>query len=293
MAEEMINWRIALKNWLEGRSRTMPDRLTDLHAEFVQKFPKEALPELKLKQYAIGRPDSFCHWVEFKTHDLGSVAGGSARKWGIYWSKSKQDWMWNKSLESSSAEEAFQKIKSGLVALIETADNKQYDQLDTVGNEQLGADRNGLRAKPLYLYFPGQFLPISSPSHLIHYLTFFGQQPQGGLHTRNRQLLRYLREQPEFSGVDTYTMMAFLYEVIPPGKAKAKSDGKGDDLLDFPEELVQLATLAENTRNIVLYGPPGTGKTYTVNRFAQFYIDEQLSVPIPPERRRKDLAVLP
>ena len=290
MAEEISDWRVALKAWLEGHGRTIPEPLAKLRTEFVQKFPREALSELTLEQYAVGRPDSFCYWIEFKTHDLGSVAGGNAGKWGIYWSNCKQSWQWNKFLESTLAEEAFQKVQSGLKTLIETAAKEQNEQLDAVGSKRLGSTRNGLRSKPLSLYFPDKFLPISSPYHLTHFLNFFGQKSQGGLHTKNRQLLHYLRAQPEFDGVDTYTMMAFLYEVIPPGKTKAKSKDD-DDLLELSEELVQIVNLAENTRNIILYGPPGTGKTYTVNRFAQFYLNEQLSVPISPEQRRKDLIV--
>ena len=274
MSEDTRDWRIEIRTWLKSRSRTMPPQLAALHTEFVEKFPREALSELTLKQYAVGRPDSFCYWIEFKTRDLGSVSGGSSSKWGIYWSKPKQEWVWNKLLKSDSAEEAFQKIRSGLVTLIETAAREQYDQLDAVGSERLGVNRNGLRAKPLYLYFPNQFLPISNPYHLTHFLSFFGEKTQGGLHTKNRQLLRYLRNQPEFSGVDTYTMMAFLYEVIPPGQAKIQPTEKDEDSIELPEELIQLATLAENTRNIILYGPPGTGKTYTANRFAQFYLSE-------------------
>ena len=289
---QVKDWRVELGNWLNsGHPKTMPIDLAELREEFVQRFPRESLPELTLEDYAIGKPDSFCYWIEFKTKVLGSVSGGSSHKWGIFWSKGDQEWKWNKALKSDSAEEAFQKLKVGLLNLIEAAANDQFEQLDIIGSNQLGPNRNALRAKPLYLYFPDKFLPIANPYHLTHFLNFFGQRPQGGLHTKNRQLLNFLRAQPEFDGMDSYEMMAFLYKVIPPGDRTTKPINENDEgeRVELPEEIVQLATLAETTRNLILYGPPGTGKTYAVNRFARFYLSEQLSAPISPEQRRRDL----
>ena len=169
----------------------MPAYLAQLRREFEQRFPREQLADLTLDEYAIGRPDSFCYWIEFKTRDLGSVSGGSSHKWGIFWSKGDQEWKWNKALKSDSPEAAFQKLKTGLLNLIEAATHDQFDQLDAIGSNQLGPNRNALRAKPLYLYFPDKFLPIANPYHLTHFLNFFGQRPQGGLHTKNRQLLTF------------------------------------------------------------------------------------------------------
>ena len=112
MSEETQDWKVELQKWLEGHEHKTPQHLAELRAAFERKFPREALLDLSLEQYAVGRPDSFCYWAEFKTHDLGSVAGGSASKWGVYWSKHNQNWLWNKRLKSASAEEAFQKIRS-------------------------------------------------------------------------------------------------------------------------------------------------------------------------------------
>ncbi|PSR15990.1 hypothetical protein C8255_20210 [filamentous cyanobacterium CCP3] len=287
---QVKDWRVELENWFNtGHSKTMPAHLASLREEFVQRFPRESLPELTLENYAIGKPDSFCYWIEFKTKGLGSVSGGSSHKWGIFWSKGDQEWKWNKALKSDTAEEAFQKLKTGLLNLIDAAANDQFEQLDIIGSNLLGPNRNALRAKPLYLYFPDKFLPIANPYHLAHFLKFFGQKPQGGLHTKNRQLLTYLREQQEFEVMDTHEMMAFLYTAFPPGDRTAKPAQPDVEQVVLPEEVVQLATLAESTRNLILYGPPGTGKTFAVNKFADFYLKEQLSTPLSPEQRRRDL----
>ena len=252
------DWRVELTSWLSSNPKQMPSGLQQLRQAFVQRFPREQLPSLALEEYVLGKPDSFCWWLEFKTHPLGSVAGGSSSKWGIWWSKGDQQWKWNKAFRCSDPEEAFARIRSGLVSLLETAALDQFDQLEQIGSSQLGPNRNGLRAKPLYLYFPDKFLPISNPYHLAHFLNFFGQQPAGGLHTKNRQLLDFLKSQPEFDGMDTLQMMAFLYSAIPPGdrSVKPQPEAEATELVQLPEEIVQLATLTEETKNLILYGPP-------------------------------------
>lgn len=291
MSSSIKDWRTELKTWINSNNNKMSSELQQLYQEFVKRFPRRNLPNLTLEEYTIGKPDSFCYWLEFKTRNLGSVSGGSASKWGIWWSKSDQNWKWNKALQSSDPNQAFQILKSGLVSLIEAAALEKFDQLDQIGSTQLGPNRNALRAKPLYLYFPDKFLPISNPYHLNHFLNFFGQQPVGGLHTKNRQLLNFLRNQSEFADTDTLQMMVFLYTIAPPGERTVKLPVEDDDLapVELPEEIVQLATLAEETRNLILYGPPGTGKTYSVNKFATFFLGEQLSTPVSVKQQQREI----
>lgn len=291
MNSPVKDWRTELTSWLGNNPKQSPPDLQQLREAFVQRFPREQLSNLTLEEYAIGKPDSFCYWVEFKTHRLGSVAGGSSSKWGIWWSKDDQKWKWNKAFQCSEPNDAFFRIRSGLVSLINAAASDQFDQLEQIGSSQLGANRNGLRAKPLYLYFPSKFLPISNPYHLTHFLNFFGQQPAGGLHPKNRQLLIFLKSQPEFEGMDTLQMMAFLYSAIPPGNRASKlpPEPENTERVQLSKEIVQLATLTEETRNLILYGAPGTGKTYAVNKFASFFLGEQLTTPLAPEQQRREI----
>jgi hypothetical protein len=291
VSNSIKDWRTEIKAWQDTNPSKMPVELQQLYQEFIKRFPRENLPSLTLGEYAIGKPNSFCYWLEFKTRHLGSVSGGSSSKWGIWWSKNEQNWKWNKALQSSDPNQAFQILRSGLVSLIEAAALKKFEQLDQIGSTQLGPNRNALRAKPLYLYFPEQFLPISNPYHLNHFLNFFGQQPVGGLHTKNRQLLNFLRNQSEFADMDTQQMMAFLYTIAFPGERTTKLTPEGGDLerVDLPAEIVQLATLAEETRNLILYGPPGSGKTYLVNKFASFFLGEQLITPVSAKQQQREI----
>ncbi len=274
-----IDWRAELDKWLQaGNSKTMSSELAELRAVFERTFPRKNLPNLTLERYAIGQLndfDNFCYWIEFKTKRLGSVSGGSSEKWGIYWSKEAKEWKWNRSWNSATPEEAFEKLKRGLISVLEAAANNNFDDLDSIGNSQLGPNRNALRAKPLYLYFPDQFLPICSSSHLSIFLNFFKQRPIGGLLAKNRQLLEFLRRQPEFNDMDTHSMMSFLYSSIPPKNPPIQYDDFSRFSFREMQFLQILRKHIEITKNIIIYGPPGTGKTYIANRLCKYFLEQK------------------
>lgn len=206
-----------LEDWLQHNPRIMPEELRELRDEFVRRFPKETIKDLTLEQYALGHEksqDSFCYWLEFKTNKLGGIRGGNVTKHGVWWSKEANGWQWNRMY--SSAEDALTRIKGGLTALVEAVERGDFNELDEIGSERLGQSRHGLRCKPLYLYYPDEFLPISQSAHLAHFLTSFGAQPQGEVLSRNHQLLQLLRSIPEFEGFDTQQLSRFLYGCLSP-----------------------------------------------------------------------------
>ncbi len=245
MNDRTKDWQHALEKWVQSNPKVMPDDLRQLRKVFIQRFPLESLGKMPLDEYAVGKPDSFCYWLEFKTKELGSIKGGSAAKFGVWWSKDENRWRWNSIYHS--AEDALAHIKDGLVALIQAVREGQMNVLDKIGAEQLGPNRYSLRCKPLYLYFPDQFLPISHPSHLKHFLSQFGAQPRGDLLALNRQLLALLQSLPEFVGFDTRQMMVFLYMCLPPS---------GVDPVASPtakESVAEVTTSANRTKVFISY----------------------------------------
>ncbi len=216
MTTQIKDWQAALASWLQKNSKTAPEYLQQLREDFVQRFPIEYLKDIDLNHYAVGKPDSFCYWLEFKTKELGSISGGSAAKFGVWWSESEKRWRWNSVY--SNEKDALVRIKQGLLALIDAVKVGQFDALDKIGKDLLGPHRYSLRCKPLYLYFPEYFLPISNAEHLRHFLHQFGKVPLGDVSALNRQLLTLLRSFPQFEGFDTLQMMMFLYENMPPKK---------------------------------------------------------------------------
>ena len=291
------DWRITLQEWLQKNPKVMSDDLKQLREEFVKSFPIDKLPEMTLDQYAAGKHDreigsTFCHWIEFRTKKLGSISGGSSAKFGIAWSAKYGKWEWNQILQADNEESAFQKIKDGLIELINSAKLKHFDDLDKIGDKGLGKNRNSVRAKPLSLYFPDDFLPISNPTHLDNFLKYFNQIPKEGLHAKNRQLLEFLKSQNEFHSFDTVQMMYFLYHLLPQGEqdiADVDIEVEAKTVtLSNSKTTQNLLKVSQTTKNIILYGSPGTGKTYTVSQFAKLFLSKQLQSPITPEQRKLD-----
>jgi 5-methylcytosine-specific restriction protein B len=212
------DWHSELKNWRIENSKTIMPELKAIQKEFVERFPKEKLPQLKLEEYALGTEDSkntFCYWLEQKTEPLGSIKGGSAVKFGVYFSPKDHEWHFNKVY--SSAEDAIEQIRQGIYMLIQAAEEERYDEIDEIGIRYLGPNRYSLRSKPLSLYFPEKFLPINSHLHLEHFCSILGLKSQkSGFIAKNRELLEFLQQQSEFEGFDTHQLMKFMYDRFNP-----------------------------------------------------------------------------
>lgn len=289
------DWHAKLQEWLRTNPRTMPPELWQLRQEFVQRFPKERLADLTLERYAVGHEgsaDSFCYWLEFKTRPLGGIGGGSAAKFGVWWSEKAGRWAWRKTFPS--AEAALERIKEGLQRLVEAVEAGRFAELDEIASRTLGRWSYSLRGKPLSLYFPDEFLPIFNPDHLRHFLRCLGQEPEGDQLALNRQLLHFLRSQEEFQGFDTRQMMAFLYAAFPPptkpeeqpeeepesprgparlGEILAYIEGSP---YIFPRPFVVNYHLALKTKPfVILTGLSGTGKT----KLTRLYADAVYNIP--------------
>lgn len=272
MSKAPATWRDQLTTWLQTHSPELPadDPRRILRDEFVQRFPKDQIRNLTKEQYALGHDqskESFCYWLEWKTKTLGSVAGGSVSKWGLWWDRAANTWKYNQVYRD--ADHALQTLTDGLADLITAVEAGHFDQLDAIADKKLGAYRNALRAKPLYLYFPHEFVPIASVDHLQRFLQYVGLPSGGGVLTMNRRLHEFFRTQPESAGVDPQQLMRFLYDYgTTTGAIDKEIEGDPNPIIEHLMEI----TGPPITRNLILYGPPGTGKTWVVNHFANYFL---------------------
>lgn len=220
MNNQIKDWQTDLHNWLQHNKKTLPRDQRLLREAFVQHFPIDSLQDMTLDQYAYGKPDSFCYWLASKTADLGRI-GHYSNMFGVWWNKEEKRWRWdgdknkNENKPFQDAEDALAQIKQGLLALIDATRNQQFDDLDKIGSKLLG-NKFSLRIKPLYLYFPENFLSISNPKHLQYFASCFRRHLHGDTTAMNLQLLAYLRSLPEFDGFEPPQMAAFLYDTYPP-----------------------------------------------------------------------------
>jgi hypothetical protein len=170
---------------------------------------------LKIEEYALGldpKENSFCWWLEFKTADLGSIGGATALKHVVFYSRDKQQYVFEN--RYSTYEAAFEAARKGLVELIALAAAEQYDKLDKVVPFE---KQNLTRGKILYLYHAEKFLPIFSIEHLKDFCVQFGVQADFESQTAmNIALLSFKRSQPEVAHWSNQKFATFLYEKFPP-----------------------------------------------------------------------------
>lgn len=206
---DSLNDRLAA--WAQTHPTKASAEDVNVREAFVARFPLATLPQLTLEEYTLGRGDTenFSYWLEWKTGRLGSIRGGTSKKFGVYWNQKTQTYVFNSMF--NSAEEAKTHI---LTAIRDGAERLQAG--DIVGADlataRAGGNRYGVRLKPLALHFPELLLPISKPDDLKTLLRRFGQTPSGDQLALNVQLLAHLRQQPNAAPYDTLGLMRFLYD---------------------------------------------------------------------------------
>src|SRR5436309_1174087 len=129
-------------------------------AELLRRFPVDHWPTMRLEEYALGHAgseDSFCRWMEFKSTDVGSIRGGSARKHIIYQRKDGTGWYFPK--QFANEREAWEQLRTEFVQAIRWAGERAWDRVDEL---QILASGPALTLKTLHLYFPTEILPVNS-----------------------------------------------------------------------------------------------------------------------------------
>lgn len=147
-------------------STVYEEKAIQSRGEFIQAFPIQSLENISLEDYVIGlQAATFCTFVEVITRPWGSVQGATARKFGIYFGRTKKDttkkYRFSKKFGTSQME-AYAAVKAALRDLVWRA------ALPAIPFEAI--DRNPLsqmfKAKILSLYFPDRFLNVCSAGHL-------------------------------------------------------------------------------------------------------------------------------
>lgn len=124
----------------------MHEKLYALKEDFLRNWPIEKLEKMTLEEYTNLDKTSFCYWIEQTTRDLGSVAGGSSYKFGIYkmadTSKTEKAsnrtnngiYAWHTKY-GETQEEAFRNVKDIIIKVVTFA---QSNSLEIIDNIDLG-----------------------------------------------------------------------------------------------------------------------------------------------------------
>ena len=261
-----------------------------MREDYCGEISIEKLGELTLEQYAGGKPEGFCYWLEVKTSSYGQRPGRKLGKIRIWLSRSDNQWRYNTG-SFSSIEDALTRLKKGLVELTTAVKEGSSKDLNTIGDKYLGGRRYSLKGEPLYLYFPDKFLPITNPKHLQYFLRIVRHTTARRLACTQSSTAKPPVQPTNLRDLTRGKWWKFLYDCLPPKittpdaaiNSEIDTDTEQEKNTEtLSKELRQLTSLVLRTHNIILYGPPGTGKTYVVQEFASRFLSRQLR----PEKRQ-------
>lgn len=191
-------------------------------AEILTRFPLDQWPQMSLDDYALGQPamkDTYCLWLEYKSHWMGSIRGGAARKLIIYRKKDQEGWYFPKGF--SSEREAWDRLRREFVLAFELAKRGDWERIDELETLGLGP---AVKLKTLHVYFPDEVLPVCSTAHLRHFLRLLDRPAEEvdavSVVALNRFLLAALRNEPVLDGWNTEELQRLLYDWRDPRETR-------------------------------------------------------------------------
>lgn len=145
--------------------------------DFQENYSLEKLNALSVNDYVLGtdNKDSLCYKIEFGKYRWAGpgIGGSTAYKYGIYFSKDKNEYRSAEHGYEPNPDEQFNKIKADLIRVIESV--KNANSVDDIFD-----DYSSLKNMPMfinkltYLYLPHKLLPFAGKTHIKSIATLFG-----------------------------------------------------------------------------------------------------------------------
>lgn len=276
---------------------------TPEYKEFIASFPLDSLPTLSLNQYCVGKGDkSFCWWLERGLEStLGRYSPGTSKGHLIYFMPDGSVYK-NKKLSELSDKQAL-RYTLAIQAVIASADPRSdirwlendAEIYKRAKVKPLGTVSPGRKLRLVSAYHPEEILPITSITHIGHFLAAIGCQ-EADIPSKSKpishmlKLMEYYQEaRKQFPDLSPLRFVNALYD---EAVGIAPTDEEEEDAeADTPvQESSHTDDSSEAPLNLILYGPPGTGKTYnTINQAMAILAPEFLaknSADDPDTRKR-------
>lgn len=247
-----------------------------LYKDFRAKYGPEALKVVEgndlLHKIFINETrdkENLCYVLEFDKQysQFGGIGGGSAYKYGLYYSADKQSWMAGSSRNPKvlSLEDAITlgtKIRNEIlegVKVIESAGEleelKDYAELNTKLYEVMPTTINKKWViKYFHMLFPQLFPPFYNDEWQNKVLTAIDEEPDGNSFVRMGQIALFVKK----CGISTLAFSKVIYNLDSLGDIEDEQEPTDvNELCTFESEI-------KNGKNIVVYGTPGCGKSFHV-----------------------------
>ena len=238
--------------------------------------------------------ENLCYYLEFhaKNRELfGSVAGGSAYKFNLFYQKKKSSWV-----TGSSAKPKTLTLDEAIVlgteirdAIVEGAkiiaanqtltDAEGYNNLYNQLFAKMGRYINLLWVQKYYhMIFPDKFPVFYNEAWQRHVLTKLDIEPYDNGFVRMGQISLFVNE----CDVENVVFAQIIYKYFNMVEDSDNTSNDSDNA-DVVEEIsdTELPTLSPRGKNkvmplnFILYGAPGTGKTYATAEYAMAIIENR------------------
>ena len=238
--------------------------------------------------------ENLCYYLEFhaKNRELfGSVAGGSAYKFNLFYQKKKSSWVTGSSAKPKTltldeaivlGTEIRDAIVEGakIIAANQTlADAEGYNNLYNQLFAKMGRYINLLWVQKYYhMVFPDKFPVFYNEAWQRHVLTKLDIEPYDNGFVRMGQISLFVNECDVENVV--FAQIIYKYFNMVEGSDNTSNDSDNADVVEETSD-TELPTLSPRGKNkvmplnFILYGAPGTGKTYATAEYAMAIIENR------------------
>ncbi|HFI0632126.1 TPA: McrB family protein [Streptococcus suis] len=260
-------WYLTHQADLLKNARLWQENNQKLADDFLKTWPLERLKNMSLDDYVTGKGSenkSLCYELEHgKYRDLYlGIRGGSAGKFGIYWSKELASYcnQNNKPLAPEELDAAFSRLKHDLFAIIQRGIALEFEHDEFNVNSFFS--RSAMVTKLLCIYSQQQvFTGINLQSSQELWGKLVPQEKLGGVYKQNYQLVKTLTERHPELNADLLSsiLWEFRNEVVSSDKIVKEEDMFLNN---------QYSPTLLEAKNVIFRGAPGTGKTYLAQQIA-------------------------
>lgn len=275
-------WYRRNKLELLGQANDWKKENDKIVSDFLDTWPLERLKNLTLDEYVSGKgaeSKSFCYEIEHgKYADMYlGIRGGSAGKFGIYWSKRHNAYcdQGNNVIAPDEVDEKFANLKKDLVDIITKGIHSEFDDVifDKSNTTNSFFNRSAMTIKLLCAYSKGTlFSGINTNKDQKElWSKLVPLEKRGGVYKQNYEITTKISKRHEELSGGCLSIILWLYRnaVLSDEKSDSGLNKESDEgVMIVPNYKLNYSNMLQTSKNIILRGAPGTGKTYLANQIA-------------------------